>query len=76
MEAGGSQQQPSNRRRWAFVVVVILALVFIIQDSQEVQVEFLFFGRAQAPLIIALAITCVLGFLAGWLTARMRRGRE
>jgi len=75
MEAGGSQQQPSNWRRWAFGIIAVLALVFIIQNSQEVEVEFFFFGSAQAPLIFALRITFVLGFAAGWRTTRRRRGR-
>ena len=44
----------------------------IVQNSQKVQVDFLFV-HTTTPLIFALLIAGVLGALIGWLTPHVRR---
>ena len=74
------QDQPAERRTaawrpWAFAIIGLILLVFVLLNSQEVEIDFLI-GTATAPLIFALAIAGVLGFAVGWLAARMRRRPE
>jgi uncharacterized integral membrane protein len=65
----------TNWRRWALLVALVLLIVFVIQNSQEVSVDFLF-TTTETPLIFALLIAGVLGALIGWLAPRVRRHRE
>ena len=55
------------------LVSVVLLLIFVIQNSQEVNVDFLFFTSVCTPLIAALVISALLGALIGWLAPRVRR---
>jgi uncharacterized integral membrane protein len=64
--------QERNWKLWAAVVAAIVLIVFVIQNSQEVTVDFLF-TTTETPLIFALAIAGVLGALVGWLAPRVRR---
>lgn len=56
-------------------VLALFALLFILGNSQEVQVNFLF-REATLPMYIALLITLVLGLLIGaggvWFLGRRR----
>jgi uncharacterized integral membrane protein len=65
----------TNWRRWALLVALVVLIVFVIQNAQEVTVDFLF-TTTDTPLIFALLIAGVLGALIGWLTPRVRRHRE
>lgn len=62
----------------AFVVVLALVVVFIIQNRDEAEIEFLFFQRRD-PIWIAIAIAIVLGVILDRLFAvwwrRRRRDR-
>lgn len=65
-------------RGWRFYVLIVAAivlLVFVVQNSQEVEVEFLF-TSTQTPLIFALLIAGGLGALIGWAWPHVRRGRR
>ena len=65
-------------RGWRFYVLVaaaILLLIFVIQNSQEVEVKFLF-TSTNTPLIFALLIAGALGALIGWAWPHVRRGRR
>ena len=62
-----------NWKGWATLVLVVLLLIFIIQNSQEVEIKFLFFGSFNTALIFALVIAALLGALIGWLAPRVRR---
>jgi uncharacterized integral membrane protein len=69
--------QPSahNRRSTRFYVwlaVIVLTLIFILQNSQEVKVKF-FFSTTHIPLIFALLLAAVLGFIIGLALPRFRR---
>jgi len=56
-------------------VAALLLLVFVIQNSQSVKVEFLF-TETETPLIFALLIAGLLGGVIGWAWPHVRRGRR
>ena len=65
-------------RGWRFYVLalaVFLLLLFVIQNSQKVKVQFLF-TETETPLIFALLIAGALGALIGWAWPHVRRGRR
>jgi uncharacterized integral membrane protein len=61
-------------KTYALGVAGVLLAVLIFQNSQEVEVKFLFINTT-IPLIFALLIAGALGALIGWATPRVRRGR-
>jgi uncharacterized integral membrane protein len=67
--------QERNWKLWVAIVVAIVLIVFVIQNSQEVKVDFLF-TTTETPLIFALLIAGGLGAAIGWLAPRVRRHRE
>jgi uncharacterized integral membrane protein len=65
-------------RGWRFYVLVtagVLLAIFVIQNSQSVQVEFLF-TSTDTPLIFALLVAGALGAVIGWAWPHVRRGRR
>jgi uncharacterized integral membrane protein len=54
------------------VIAIVVAGVFILQNSQEVKVKF-FFSTTHIPLIFALLLATVLGFIIGLALPRFRR---
>lgn len=62
-------------RHWALGVAIVLLAVIVIQNSQEVRVELLF-GEFNAPLILVLLITAVLGAVIGYIAPVMRHHRR
>jgi uncharacterized integral membrane protein len=71
------EMQPRAHRRrstrfYVYVAVVVLTLIFIFQNSQEVKVKF-FFSTTHIPLIFALLLAAVLGFIIGLALPRFRR---
>jgi uncharacterized integral membrane protein len=54
------------------VIAIVVAGVFILQNSQDVKVKF-FFSTTTIPLIFALLLTLVLGFIIGLALPRFRR---
>jgi uncharacterized integral membrane protein len=63
-------EKKSNGRLGLIAVLGVIALVFILLNSQEVEIKFLV-GTTTAPLILALAINTVLGFAVGYLFGRI-----
>jgi uncharacterized integral membrane protein len=59
-------------RFWIMVVAIVVAAVFILQNSQHVNVKF-FFSTTNIPLIFALLLAAVLGFIIGLALPRFRR---
>jgi len=55
------------------LAAVVLLMIFIVQNSQEVNIDFLFFTSVSTPLIFALVFSALLGALIGWLAARYSR---
>ena len=72
-QTGELAQRRTNLKGWALLVALILLLVFVIQNSQEVEIDFLFATSVSTPLIVALVISALLGALIGWLAPRVRR---
>jgi lipopolysaccharide assembly protein A len=71
-------ERPKKDRSWRFyaaIVVAVVALVFIVQNSQEVEVDFIV-ATTSTPLFFVLIITFALGALAGWLWPHVRRDRR
>ena len=66
------QKRETNWRAWGLGVLIVLALIFIAQNSQSVQVKFLFFD-ASMPLIFGLLIATILGVLIGYVGPIVRR---
>jgi uncharacterized integral membrane protein len=58
---------------WLLIAAGVLLAIFVIQNSQDVQVEFLF-TTTDTPLFLALLIAGGLGAVIGWATPRVRRG--
>jgi uncharacterized integral membrane protein len=67
--------QDRNWKLWAGLVALIILVVFVVQNSQEVEVDFLF-TTTETPLIFALLIAGGLGAAIGWLAPRVRRSRD
>jgi uncharacterized integral membrane protein len=59
-------------RFWITLAAFVLSAIFIIQNSQEVEVKF-FFSTTNTPLIFALLLAAVLGFIVGVGLPRFRR---
>jgi uncharacterized integral membrane protein len=66
-------RQGINWKGWALLVAIVLLIIFVIQNSQEVSIDFLFFTSVTTPLILALVFSALLGALIGWLAPRVRR---
>lgn len=64
-----------NWKLWVGVVALIILIIFVVQNSQEVEVDFLF-TTTSTPLIFALLLAALLGALVAWLLPRVRRGRH
>jgi uncharacterized integral membrane protein len=62
-----------SAKQWAAAVALALLLLFVLLNTQEVEVDFLV-ATATVPLIFALLIAGLLGALVGWLLPRVRRG--
>ena len=53
----------------------MIALILILQNSQDVEINYIF-ATTTAPLIFILIIVFALGALTGWLLPQVRRGRK
>ena len=65
----------SRWRLYAAIGVVIVTAVFILQNSQKVKVDFIV-AETETPLIFALLLAAVLGFVIGLALPRFRRPHE
>jgi uncharacterized integral membrane protein len=75
VSAERERTQARNQRgaRFYFIVAVaVIAAIFIFQNSQEVEVKF-FFSTTTIPLVFALLLAAVLGFIIGLALPRFRR---
>jgi uncharacterized integral membrane protein len=59
-------------RFYITVIVVVLAAIFVFQNTQKVDVKF-FFSTTNIPLVFALLLSAVLGFIIGLALPRFRR---
>jgi uncharacterized integral membrane protein len=56
-------------------IVGVAALIFIFQNSEQQDVNFLFFS-ATVPLSVVIIISMLLGAIIGWFFGYMRRRRR
>ena len=69
-----TREGPSTKLIAAGVIGVLL-LVFVLQNTDEADVDFLFFSGSY-PLWIMTAVVAVLAFAAGWLVGGGRARRR
>ena len=62
-------------RFWLGVAAVVIGAIFLLQNAQKVQVDFLF-SSTDTPLIFALLIAGLLGFVIGLALPRFRRHHD
>ena len=60
---------------WLWGAIVLIGIIFIAQNAQKVEVDFIF-ADTKTPLIFALLIAALLGFVIGLGLPRFRRGRR
>ncbi len=65
----------SNWKLWAVGIAIFLLAILVVQNAQKVPIDFLFVD-VETPLIFALLIAGILGFLIGWLLPIVRRDRK
>ena len=65
-------QRESRTRLYVGLVALLLAIIFIVQNSQKVTVDFIF-SETETPLIFALLLATVLGVIIGLVLPRFRR---
>ena len=57
---------------WLTLIAILVGLIFIAVNFEETQINFIV-AKAEAPLVVALLITGVLGFIIGLALPRFRR---
>lgn len=72
-QSEGSSSSGPGPKSWIAVVAVVVLAIFVIQNSQRVEVDFLF-TTTETPLVFALLIAGLLGAVIGWAVPRIRRG--
>lgn len=65
----------TNWRAWGVGVLVALVLIVALQNSQEVHVDVLFLS-VNAPLIVILLITALVGAVIGYVAPLVLRHRR
>lgn len=75
-EQGGNKPSPITPRRVLIVLLIAAAAAFVIQNTQSIEVSWLFLGFS-APLWLLTLILLALGFVIGWFIGRpSRRDRK
>jgi uncharacterized integral membrane protein len=67
-----NQRQEPRWRLYAGLAILALAIIFIAQNSQEVEVDFIV-AQTDTPLVFALLISFVAGLAVGLVLPRFRR---
>lgn len=65
----------SNIRHWILGIAILLLAIIALQNSQSVQMDFLFVD-AEAPLVVALLIAGLLGAIIGYVAPLVRSHRR
>ncbi len=55
-----------NAKIIGVIVLLVILLIFAIQNTQSVQINFLFWGF-QTTAVLSILVSFVIGFLLGWL---------
>jgi uncharacterized integral membrane protein len=56
---------------WGLIILLVLLVIFSLQNTQAVDVKFLFWGFSTSA-VVTILLSFIIGFLAGWLTGRFR----
>ena len=73
MEATPGQRRERGAKFWLFIIAAAIAIVFIVLNSKDVEVNFLL-ATVNTSLVVALLVATLLGMIVGWLAARLRAG--
>jgi uncharacterized integral membrane protein len=67
----GTRREGRGARFWFTVVLIAIGFVFVAVNFQKVTIDFVV-GETKAPLVIALLIAGLIGFLIGLVLPRFR----
>ena len=68
---GVPRSEGRGARFWLLMVLIALGVIFIAVNFQKVTIDFVV-GEAKAPLVVALLIAGLIGFLIGLVLPRFR----
>jgi uncharacterized integral membrane protein len=68
---GAPRSEGRGARFWFTIVLIAIGFIFIAVNFQKVTIDFVV-GEANAPLVVALLISGVIGFLIGLVLPRFR----
>jgi uncharacterized integral membrane protein len=68
---GAPRSEGRGARFWLIVVLIALGVLFIAVNFQKVTIDFVV-GETKAPLVLALLISGLIGFLIGLVLPRFR----
>jgi uncharacterized integral membrane protein len=71
---GATRSEGRGARFYLIIVLIALGVLFIAVNFQKVTIDFVV-GETRAPLVVALLISGVIGFLIGLVLPRFR-GRD
>ena len=77
MEAS-NQSKPKKRSNAKLIVAAIaavLAILFVIVNTNQVKINFIFF-KVTAPLLVALMVAMLLGFIVGLIFPKLRADKS
>ena len=72
---GAPRHEGRSWRFYVLVVAIVVLAIFVLLNSQKVEVDFLV-GQTDTPLIVALLLAGALGALIGWAWPHVRRSRK
>jgi uncharacterized integral membrane protein len=72
---GLSRKERRGARVYLIWILIALALIFVLQNTGETNVKFLF-AETSLPLFFALVLALALGMAIGYLAPRVRRHEE
>lgn len=73
-----SPTKPKKRGNVKLIVALLaaaLAIVFVIINTNQVEINFLFF-KVTAPLLVALIVSMLLGFIVGLIFPKLRADKS
>jgi uncharacterized integral membrane protein len=68
---GATRSEGRGARFWFIIVLTAIGVVFIAVNFQKVTIDFVV-GETKAPLVVALLISGLIGFLIGLVLPRLR----
>jgi uncharacterized integral membrane protein len=69
---GATRSEGRGARFYLTIVLIAIGVLFIAVNFQKVTIDFVV-GETRAPLVVALLIAGVIGFLIGLVLPRFRR---